>query len=300
MIVWLVILGFTIGTVLGSLVKALADRSLKGQSFWGRSYCPRCKKNLRWYDLFPVFSYILLRGKCRYCQKPIPLEYLQVEVLMGFLIALLFLIKLPANILDLNFISASLIWIELAFNIFIICILMVVFITDIKEGFIFDRVVLPAVIITAIYLVLVSAYKVYLIYNSIVHSAIGRYLLPPYSDYFYRHAILAIYPLWTGLVAAVIIGIFFGLLIFITKGKGMGGGDLKYGIFLGLAFGFPNSVLVLLLAFLIGALVGIIVLILGKKKFGQTIPFGPFLSIGGLLTIFWGQQILDWYLSLRF
>ena len=73
----------------------------------------------------------------------------------------------------------------------------------------------------------------------------------------------------------------------------MGGGDFKYGIFLGLAFGFPNSIVVLMLAFLLGSLVGIFLIVVNKKKFGQTIPFGPFLSLGWLIVLFWGDKIVD-------
>jgi len=77
----------------------------------------------------------------------------------------------------------------------------------------------------------------------------------------------------------------------------MGGGDLKLGVFLGLVFGFPYSLMVLMLSFLLGALFGIALILIGKKKFGQTMPFGPFLSLAGVITIFWGAEILSWYLS---
>src|SRR5256885_2258995 len=84
------LLGFVLGTVLGSLAKALADRSLLNKSFLGRSYCPRCKSQLKWYDLFPIFSYLSLRGKCRYCHKKIPIDYLLVEVITGLIVGFLF------------------------------------------------------------------------------------------------------------------------------------------------------------------------------------------------------------------
>ena len=80
----------------------------------------------------------------------------------------------------------------------------------------------------------------------------------------------------------------------------MGGGDLKLGVFLGLAFGFPYSLVVLMMSFLLGSIYGIGLIALGKKKFGQTLPFGPFMSIAGIIVIFWGSEILDWYLHLSF
>src|SRR4030081_3703588 len=95
--IWFSLLGFVLGTVLGSFALALAERSLNEKSFLGRSYCPECKKTLRWYDLFPIFSYLSLKGKCRYCHKKIPIEFPLVELIMGILIAYLF------SIVYLNF-----------------------------------------------------------------------------------------------------------------------------------------------------------------------------------------------------
>src|SRR3972149_5595677 len=83
-------LGFILGVILGSGIKALADRSLSYKSFWGRSYCPKCKHKLGWYDLLPIFSYIFLKGRCRYCHKKISIEYLLVELGMGLLMGFLF------------------------------------------------------------------------------------------------------------------------------------------------------------------------------------------------------------------
>jgi prepilin signal peptidase PulO-like enzyme (type II secretory pathway) len=94
--------------------------------------------------------------------------------------------------------------------------------------------------------------------------------------------------------------LFFGSIIFFTKGRGMGGGDLKLGIFLGLVYGLPNALVLLMLAFLTGSIAGITLILLNKRKLGQSIPFGPFLSLGALITLFFGNQILNWYLHLSF
>src|SRR5437764_400734 len=84
------IFGFVIGTLIGSLTKVLADRSLRSSSFWGRSYCEKCKHKLSWYDLFPIFSYLSLFGRCRYCQTKLSINYLLVEVVVGLLVGILF------------------------------------------------------------------------------------------------------------------------------------------------------------------------------------------------------------------
>lgn len=294
----ILILGFILGISLGSFIKVIADRSLINKSIKGRSYCENCQKTIRWYDLFPVVSFLVLRGKCRFCKKPIPSENFLTEVLTGLLVALLFYLKIPPNFLTIPVAAQIILILELLVSILIIGVLVSVFITDIKKGLIPDRITYPAFLIGLVLLLVIFIDKVVFLYFSLASNPIGKYLLPPHSNYFFEHILLVFSPVWIGLLSAFFIGLFFTITILITRGRGMGGGDLKLGVFLGLTFGFPNSLLVLMLAFLMGSVVGILLLLFGKKKFGQTIPFGPFLSVGGLIALFWGNQILNWYLNL--
>lgn len=291
--------GFILGICLGSLTKAIADRSLTNRTFWGRSYCEKCKKQLAWYDLFPVFSYLFLRGKCRYCKTKLSVEYPLVELLMGILIAGLFGRFLPPGILELGWQDQLITAASIIFYCAVLIVLVAVFITDFKTGYIPDRITYPAIWFVFIYLLVSSSFKTYLLYEGLKNSEIGKYLLPPHSTYFYAHALDVFQPLFYGALMGLVLGLFFYFLIVITKGKGMGGGDLKLGVFLGLVFGFPFSLVVLMLSFLLGSIFGVGLILIGKKKFGQTIPFGPFLSLAGIISIFWGGQILAWYLSIQ-
>lgn len=252
-----IVLGFFVGIILGSLSLALAERSLQRRSFMGRSCCPHCKKVLRWYDLFPVLSFILLKGKCRYCHKPIGVEYVLVEVLVGFLMAFLF----SQTFFSFQFIP------ELIFKIFFITVLVILTITDLKKNLIPDRIIIPAIKISLI---------------SLVGFSIGQFLL---------------LPLLSAIATAILLALFFYFLIIITKGKGMGGGDVKLVALMGLGLGFPNAVLATILGFFVGAVIALVMIIMGKKKFGETLPFGPFLVAGSLIALFWGQQIINWYLK---
>ena len=218
---------------------------------------------------------------------------------MGFLVALLFLITLPSNILILSPIPLSLTLLNLFFKVFAISILIVTFLTDIKKGIIPDRITYPAITIASSYLLLSTIYKIILNYIFISKSSLGKFLLPPYSDYFIRHSLIIASPFYLGLLTALGLMIFFGGIIILTKGRGMGGGDLKLGIFLGLVLAFPNILVALMLAFISGSIIGIALLLMGKKQFGQTIPFGPFLTLGGIVAIYWGDKITNWYLSLH-
>lgn len=108
---------------------------------------------------------------------------------------------------------------------------------------------------------------------------------------------LAAKPFASNILTALGIAGFFYALILITKGKGMGGGDVKLGGFIGLGLGFPNGIVAIFLAFLLGAAFSIVALILRKKRLGQHIPFGPFLVLGSLIALFWGEKIINWYLQ---
>lgn len=295
--IWVV--GFIIGVCLGSLTKVIADRSLTDRTFWGRSSCENCKKQLVWYDLFPILSYLFLRGRCRYCHTKLSPEYLLTEVLTGLLIAGVLAKIIPANVLELNLVSLIVVGFNAFIYITITLTLIAVFLTDFKTGYIPDRITYPAIWILFITLIVSTIFKVGLLYLSLKGSEIGKYLIPPYSNYFYSHAIDLADPLIYGSLMALVLGLFFFLLIALTRGKGMGGGDLKLGVFLGLGFGFPYSLVVLMLSFLLGSIFGLGLIFFGRKKFGQTLPFGPFLSLAGIIVIFWGGEILNWYLHLN-
>lgn len=294
----MIIISFILGAILGSFVKALADRSLKDKSFWGRSYCPKCQKTLRWYDLFPILSYLSTLGRCRYCQKTIGAEYLVVEVVMGILVGYLFWQNSTSfQIPDSRF-QFLISFFDLIFKTFFITILAVVFLTDLKEMLIPDRVILPGIVIAFSALIVETVYKIGYLYLYLSNDPVGKYLLPPESDYFLRHALTISEPLYLGVLSAMLIGGFFLSLIIITKGKGMGGGDVKLGALMGLALGFPQAFLSLMLSFLTGAVFSIILVIFGKKGFKSSIAFGPFLVVGSLIALFWGEKIVDWYLKM--
>ncbi len=281
------ILGFLVGTVIGSFISASSERIIKGQSVRGRSYCLQCKKTLKWYDLFPVFSFLFLRGKCRYCKKQIPLESLYVEVILGIATALLFTFSLPAETIT-----------SLIFKLFILTVLSIIFLVDLKVGLIPDRVVLPASVLTLIFLLVFSTAKSWFFYQELLNSPLGAYLLPPQSDYLINHILRIWQPAALSLVSAAVASLFFAFLIIITRGKGMGWGDVKYVLFLGLALGFPGTPVAIFLAFILGAVFSLGLIFLRRKHFGQTIPFGPFLSLGAFIYLLLGPQILNWYLNL--
>lgn len=294
-----IIFGFVFGLVIGSFIDCIANRSFTKQSFLGRSFCDHCKKTLPWYTLIPVISFLFLRGKCHSCKERISPESTLVEIIIGLLTAFILFTYLPLGFSSLQWEAQLIIVLDILFKLFAIYIFSIVFITDIKSGLIPDRITYPAIIIAAVYLITSTAFKTGVFYLSLKNSQLGQYLLPPHSDYFYRHVMSLIETVGWTFASGIGVGLFFLILILVTKGRGMGGGDMKLGIFIGLILGFPNSVAAIMLAFLLGSVFGIVLILSRVKKFGQTIPFGPFLSLASVVTILWGDQIINWYLNFR-
>lgn len=290
--------GFITGLILGSFIEAAAGRIGCKETLWGRSHCPGCKHKLGYCDLFPVFSYLLLKGKCRYCHKKIPLEDLLVELIMGAVVAVLFLTTVPniAPLLEITWPNIFL-GLDLIFKMFVLVILAIIFLTDLKTGLIPNVVVYPAVAVTVVYYLVINILKSWIFYQSLVNSVIGKYLLLPHSSYLYDHILRIWQPAGWAFLCGVSIAAIFALLIIITRGRGMGWGDVKYVFFLGLAIGLPGSVLGIFLSFFLGAVISILLILFGKKHFGQTIPFGPFLSVGAAIALIWGSQIINWYFT---
>lgn len=280
-----ILVGFILGAILGSFSKAMADRSLAGKTFLGRSECEYCKKTLGVWDLIPIISYISLRGRCRYCHKKLNLEYLISELGLGFVIGFLFYTQVTPTT-------------DLVFKTFFITVLFILTLTDIKDYFIPDKVVIPSIIIAAVFLLGEFLFKIGYLYYRLSQTVIGRYLLPPHSSYFYDHVLITFQPFFGALISALIISGFFTLLIIITRGKGMGGGDVKLGGFIGLGLGFPNGLLAVMLGFLIGAIAAVFLVVFKHKELKQAIPFGPFLVLGSLIALFWGGSIIDWYIKI--
>jgi leader peptidase (prepilin peptidase)/N-methyltransferase len=130
---------FLLGLCIGSFLNCFIYRLEQKKSLKGRSFCPRCKHTLSWKDLFPVFSFLFLKGRCRYCKKQISVQYPLVELMTG-LIFVLILNKFQIS----NFIN-------LIFLFYISSVLIIIFVYDLKHCLIPDKVLFPAIAITLIY-----------------------------------------------------------------------------------------------------------------------------------------------------
>ena len=238
---------FLYGIVIGSFLNVLILRTpLKESITFKRSHCMSCGHTLAWYDLFPLFSYLFLGGKCRYCKEHISCQYSIIEGLNGILYIILFLCHgltvetilyclCTSSLLALSVIDARTREIPVGFNIFILFLGLIRLLTDLSH----------------------------------------------WSQY---------------VIGFFAVSGFLFLLILITKGKGMGGGDMKLMAATGLLLGWKLNIL----AFLIGCILASVIhlTMMAIKKADRTMAFGPYLSAGIYIAMIWGEQLVSWYLSM--
>jgi len=154
-----------------------------------------------------------------------------------------------------------------------------------------------------IYLFLVFFFLVFIFVYDLKHyiipdfanfSLIGiAFLYLVYSAFMQNDLSVLLY----GALSATGVFLFFFALFYLTKGRGMGFGDVKYVIFMGLFLGYPNILVGLFISFLLGAIIGLLLVFLGKKGMKSQVPFGPFLIIGSLVAYFYGEKLIELYLS---
>lgn len=271
------VLLFLFGSAVGSFINVVSLRFREERKLWdsdvigGRSKCPHCKKVLLWHELIPVLSFIVQLGKCRTCSKPLPLQYPIVEIITGAVWVLV-----PMHILALlphAYIVAALF--VAVFSLFILLALI-----DIRLRIIPDELNVIIAILGA------------LIALEISKIGTGSFSFLGYYAMLFGNVqnIVA-----NRILASAVGFLFLGAIALFTRGRAMGMGDVKFMIPLGILFGFPDIAAILAFAFIIGAVVSIPLLIRGKKRMKDTVPFGPFLVLGAALVFFFGFQIFDLY-----
>lgn len=241
---------FLFGLVIGSFLNVVIDRLPLGENIvWERSRCDFCKKKLRWYELIPVVSYVVLGGRCLRCKKRLSPQYPVVELVSGVGFVFLFL-RAQSSV---SFVLATMIF----------CLLLAFFVIDIKHQ------ILPDQIMIALFLGIATM----------------AYFVSPEQR---------IANFWAGIGA----GMFFLLLWLITKGRGIGFGDVKLSFLLGFLLGYPGIIIGLYIAFLTGAIAGVILIMSRRAKMKSRIAFGPFLIIGAAAASLWGEKIWEVWQSL--
>lgn len=245
----IIVLIFLFGITLGSFFNVVGLRLPKKLPFANdRSFCPSCQKQLSWYELIPVLSFFLQRGKCRECGQKISPIYPAVELLTGLLFVLSFL-KIGIEV-------------ELIIAFLLISMLMIILVSDISYMIIPNKVLLfflPLFIIM-------------------------RFIQP-------------LDPWWSTVVGGGGAFLLVAIIILASKG-GMGAGDMKLFGVLGFVLGIGKVLLTFFLASLIGAVIGMLLLLFKVIERKQPIPFGPYIIVATIISYFYGDVFISWYLDL--
>ena len=246
---------FILGILIGSFLNVVALRYNTGMTLKGRSKCFSCGKNLKWYELVPLFSFAFQKGKCRNWKSKISWQYPVVELLAGILFVLV-IWAFPPLTVQASFTTL--------YYIFITCLLLVIVIYDVKHKIIPDQMVYLFGIISLLRLFISPDF------NFVVPSA--------YS-----------------ILAGPILALPFALLFFLSKGTWMGLGDAKLVLGIGWTLGLIKGISAIVLSFWIGAILSVIwmYIVFRKVKSHYEIPFGPFLVLGMYLVLLFNIQVID-------
>jgi prepilin signal peptidase PulO-like enzyme (type II secretory pathway) len=250
--IFLTIVAAGFGLIIGSFLNCLLWRLHENEGITGRSYCPRCRQMIAWFDNIPLLSFIILRGRCRHCRKSISWQYPLVELATAVLFTLAFWSNLS---------GAQSPWL-LVRDWLLIAALVSVFVYDFRWQMVPMLIVWPV--------------------------GVAMFVCNLFLGVSWYYLLLA---------AACGAG-FFLIQYLATRRRGVGEGDIWLGALLGLAFPSASQLLmILVVSYGIGAIVSLILLWSKKKKWRERIALGPFLSLGAIITLIWGESLLTWYLS---
>ena len=263
----LYILVFILGLIFGSFITAYSYRWPRGMSLNGRSKCDNCGWTIFWYDNIPLFSYLALKGRCRHCHKHISLRYPLIEFSTGLIFLAIFntyfsCLSGPTlqNIVCTFHNSLGIYALPFLFALNVA--LMAILVIDLETQYIPDELTFFILLLSSVFVFIFSE-NLYLIF-----------------------------------FVAIAGSLFFLFSHFITRGKGMGLGDVKLALAGGVFFGWPALIAWFYCSFLLGAFIGILLIIFGKAKFRKPIAFGPFLVLAWFITLFWGDKLVSFLLPI--
>lgn len=243
----LLILTITYGVIIGSFLNVCIYRIPEKESVVVvRSHCMSCGKQLKWYDLVPLVSFLVLRGKCRYCRAKLSWQYPAVEALNGILYGIIVI----AN----GFNAVSVLY----------CLAT-------------SALLALAVIDWRTYEIPPS-FNIFIGILGIIRLALD---FTHWQDY---------------IIGCVSVSGFLLAILLITKGRGMGGGDVKLMAVAGLLIGWKLIILSLGLGCVLGSVIHIVLMRVQNKD--RMLAFGPYLSLGIYISMVCGNQIIDWYLRM--
>lgn len=240
------------GLLIGSFLNVCIYRIPRDESVViNSSHCVKCNEKIKWYDLVPIISYLILKGRCRKCGSKISIRYPIIEginMLTYLFIYLLYGYQTPIKMAKYMFLSS---------------VLIVIGAIDYETSYVYMKTILIGILGAMIFTIIDAK-------NGIWYTLDNIY-------------------------GALFAGGIVMIIIILTKG--MGWGDLEICTVCGMFLGLRDSIVMMMLAFIIGGLGGIISVIFKKRKMNEYIAFGPYIAVATIITILFGNNILSLYLS---
>ena len=252
---------FYFGAIIGSFLNVVILRLPRNETLEGRSHCVHCNHSLSTFDLVPIFSYLFLAGKCRYCRKPISPRYIIIECVTGLLFIL--------NFIHFQPFSSTVALLMFLKGCAIVAAMVTVFVIDLEHYIILDSVIVSAALIILGLSVTIDVLQG----NTGLHAA----------------SVI-------GLISGIILFLLFAGVYFGSNGEVMGLGDGKLGLLLGIATPGVFLIINVLAASLMGSILGILLIAVDKNNAKRKIPFGTFLAASTILALYFGPAIYHWYL----
>ena len=268
------------GAMIGSFLNVCICRVPEGKSIvTPGSHCPRCGKAIRWYDNLPVISFLLLRGRCRHCHGSISVQYPLVEGVTALLSLLLFMRFGPSLQYVIYFAFAA--------------ALVVVTVIDLYHQIIPNVISLPGIAagLLASWFLPNPALLDGLLRGLLFQA--GRIGVNLSNHAAFVDSLLGI--LLGGGSLLLVIHLYYWL----RKAEGMGGGDVKLLAMVGAFLGWKAVVVTIIFSSFIGSIVGVTVMLWKGRDLKYAIPYGPFLSLGAVIALFYGEGLIVWYLTLN-
>lgn len=258
-------IAFIYGIIVGSFLNVCIWRLPRDESLVNPgSHCPHCNTALRWWDMVPLFSFLIQRCKCRYCGKPITWRYFTVELLTGiYFVLVLLYFKWSIDALVYALFGASLI---------------ATFLIDLEHYIIPDQLSLFGIAI------------------GIARDGFG---LATGTRSWHTDVLGLRIPLPQSIIGILMCGgAFLAVAVisyYIFKKEGIGGGDIKLAAAVGANIALGPAMLSFFLAATLGSVIGISLIAAKKKSRKDYIPFGPFMVSGAFIAMFYGQHIINWW-----
>lgn len=281
---------FIFGAALGSFLNVVAerydpDKFLFARPVWaGRSHCDGCKKTLSWYELIPLLSFLIQRGRCRSCGIKLSGAYPLSEFLAGLIVAIVPWRLMDTAILFFPGLLGASFYFVAAILILIFLAILLLALIDARLHIIPDEITIFLGILGILLAFVLAPY-----FNLTSGSFLGHFsLLAGIRGNIFLNRLVG-----------ALTGFFFLFVLFaITKGRGMGFGDVKLSFSLGLILGWPDVIIGQVFAFILGSLYGIYKILNRNKSLKSYLAFGPFLGMGTILLFLYGYEIVGGYFAL--